>query len=328
MEQQIHQAALKFIAERKIFEHVSRANSDFGVAPSSQDTAAEYLRVCDDLGGDVLNFGLRRALNGQSSTPATAKRIIRKLSRSFRKRWGLGLGSLQTRDPMLEPEVAEKAGFSCLPLEFEVVQYMSGLLASGCTRDPVWNQTCNGFMHHFRFDSSDQFCVLFWGSSFGPHLRDSLRNGAELRGPFPAPKHAKLCLQAALFWKWMAWLERQVEPPVQPLLLNLDETALSYSFHQAIGLYVRRLRRNGKCYSQVRKNDLRGTVTHVAIIADRSEVQPKLPQLTISNRHRFTHGLLASVGADKPAFVHLFQRESSWNNITVMCEILELLAAA
>ena len=78
----------------------------------------------------------------------------------------------------------------------------------------------------------------------------------------------------------------------------------------------------------VRKHDLRGTVTHVAIIADRSEVQPKLPQMTISNRHRFTHGLLASVGADKLAFVYLFQRESSWNNITVMCEILELLAAA
>ena len=118
LEQQIHQAALKFIAERKTFEHVSRTNSDFGVAPSSQDTAAEYLRVCDDLGGDVLNLGLRRALNGQSSTPATAKRIIRTLSRSFRKRWGLGLSSLQTRDPMPEPEVAEKAGFSCLPMEF------------------------------------------------------------------------------------------------------------------------------------------------------------------------------------------------------------------
>ena len=205
---------------------------------------------------------------------------------------------------------------------------MSGLLASGCTRDPVWNQTCNGFMHHFRFDSRDQFCVLFWGSSFGPHLRDSSRNGAELRGPFPAPKHAKLCLQAALFWRWMAWLERQVKPPVQPLLLNLDETALSYSFHLAEGLSVRRLRRHGRCYSQVRKHDLRGAVTHVAIIADRSEVQLKLPQLTIGNRHRFTHGLLASVGADKPAFVHLFRRESSWNNITVMCEILELLAAA
>ena len=116
-EQQIHQAALKFIAERKTFEHVSRANSDLGVAPSSQDTAAEYLRICDDLGIDVSNSGLRRALDGHSSTPATGKRLIRKWSRSFRKRWGLGFGSLQTQDPMPEPEVAEKAGFSCWTME-------------------------------------------------------------------------------------------------------------------------------------------------------------------------------------------------------------------
>ena len=115
---------------------------------------------------------------------------------------------------------------------------------------------------------------------------------------------------------------------MQPLLLNLDETALSYSFHQAKGLYVRKLKRKGRCYSQVRKQDLRGTVTHVAIIANRSEVQPKLPQVIIGNRHRFTKGLLASVVADKPASVHLFRRKSSWNNISVMCEILDLLAAA
>ena len=126
----------------------------------------------------------------------------------------------------------------------------------------------------------------------------------------------------------MARLTRQVEPPVQPLLLNLDETAVSYSFHQAKGLFVKKLKRKRRCYSQVRKQDLRGTVTHVAIIANRSEVQPKLPQVIIGNHHRFTHGLLASVIADKPASVHLLRRKSSWNNTSVMCEILDLLATA
>lgn len=91
---------------------------------------------------------------------------------------------------------------------------------------------------------------------------------------------------------------------------------------------MKKLKRKPRCYSQVRKQDLRGTVTHVAIIANRSEVQPKLPQVIIGNHHRFTHGLLASVIADKPASVHLLRRKSSWNNTSVMCEILDLLATA
>lgn len=166
------------------------------------------------------------------------------------------------------------------------------------------------------------------GSNFGPLLTSNLRAQPPNGGQFLDPKPTKSCSQAALFWRWTAWLTRQVELPVQPLLLNLDETAVSYSFHQAKGLFVKKLKRKRRCYSQVRKQDLRGTVTHVAIITNRSEVQPKLPQVIIGNHHRFTHGLLASVIADKPASVHLLRRKSSWNNTSVMCEILDLLATA
>ena len=103
---------------------------------------------------------------------------------------------------------------------------------------------------------------------------------------------------------------------------------MSYTFHQSQGLYVRSLRRKGRCHAQVRKRDLRGAVTHVALICDRSDVQPKLPQVVICNSHRFTKSLLASVASVQPSSVHLFRRKSSWNNTSCMCEILELLAKA
>ena len=72
---------------------------------------------------------------------------------------------------------------------------------------------------------------------------------------------------------------------------------------------------------RIRKKELRGSVTHVAIIADRPEVQNLLPQVFIGNHHRFTLGLVA-------ACVHLFRKKSSWNNKENMRSILELVAEA
>lgn len=83
------------------------------------------------------------------------------------------------------------------------------------------------------------------------------------------------------------WLVSCVVAPVQLLFLNLDETSVSYTFHQAKGLYHRRLKRQGRAHTQIRKSDLRGAVTHVAAICERSEVQPRLPQVIIGNKHRF-----------------------------------------
>ena len=77
------------------------------------------------------------------------------------------------------------------------------------------------------------------------------------------------------------------------------------------------------------KKDLRGTITHVAVIADRPDVQAVLPQVFIGNTHRFTLGLMKSAAAAaKPANVHLFRRKSSWNNMVNMSEILTLLSEA
>ncbi len=110
--------------------------------------------------------------------------------------------------------------------------------------------------------------------------------------------------------------------------MRLEEISVSYTFHQAKGLYVRRLRREGRAHTQVPKRDLRGAVTHVAIMRDRSEIQPRLPQVLQGNKHRFTQTLVAGALGSKPSNVHLFRRKSSWNNTTCTIDILDLLAEA
>lgn len=128
----------------------------------------------------------------------------------------------------------------------------------------------------------------------------------------------------------MNWLISRVDGDKQPLFLNLDETLISYSYHGAKGYFVKKLVKTRKGSVKIRKKELRGSVSHVAIIADRPDVQRVLPQVFIGNGHRFTLGLLAAVAdaGDKPNCVHLFRRKSSWMNIENMSAILDLLAKA
>ena len=126
----------------------------------------------------------------------------------------------------------------------------------------------------------------------------------------------------------MNWLTSRVDGGKQPVFLNLDETSISYSYHGAKDFFVKKLLRTRKGVVKIRKKELRGSVSHVAIIADRPDVQRVLPQVFIGNKHRFTLGLMEAVTGDKPAFVHLFRRKSSWNNIENMSAILDHLAAA
>jgi len=134
--------------------------------------------------------------------------------------------------------------------------------------------------------------------------------------------------KARLFWRWVNWLKDRVEGGKQPVFLNLDETSISYSFHGAQGYFAKHLIKSRRAKTRIRKKELRGSVSHVAIIADKPDVQKCLPQVFIGNRHRFTLGLMAEVVGSKPEFIHLFRRKSSWNNIENMISVLELLAAA
>ena len=90
----------------------------------------------------------------------------------------------------------------------------------------------------------------------------------------------------------------------EAVLLNLDETAVGYSMLGVKGFFKKKLVKRKNVGAHIRKKDLRGTITHVAVIADRPDVQAVLPQVFIGSTHRFTLGLTKSAAAAaKPANV-------------------------
>jgi hypothetical protein len=106
----IRNAALKFIAEHITSKFIEYANEKKGVAPSSHDAAAEYMRQCDILGMQTSSSSLRKALDNSYVDPRTSKRRVRKWSQEFRGSWGLGFGALRSRNPLPQEDIMEKAG--------------------------------------------------------------------------------------------------------------------------------------------------------------------------------------------------------------------------
>lgn len=132
--------------------------------------------------------------------------------------------------------------------------------------------------------------------------------------------------QALSYWRWADWLRSRAPAGKEVVFINLDETSVGLFHGAAKGNVVKRGRQKQPPRQNASRRALRGAVTHVAMIADRTDVQGRLPQVLIGNKHIFTLSLLAAVAATKPASVHLFREKSSWNNVAVMLRVLELLA--
>ena len=68
-------------------------------------------------------------------------------------------------------------------------------------------------------------------------------------------------------------------------------------------------------------------LTHVAFICDRSDIQPKLPQLIIGNESTFLASALPALQAACPANVQLVRQRSAWNNTARCVEAMGVLGA-
>ena len=69
-------------------------------------------------------------------------------------------------------------------------------------------------------------------------------------------------------------------------------------------------------------------LTHIAMVCDRPDVQPVLPQVVIGNEATFKAGDLDTLRAACPGNVHLLRQKSAWNNIEVCKQVIHLLGAA
>ena len=132
-------------------------------------------------------------------------------------------------------------------------------------------------------------------------------------------------------WSWVNHLRSCVPEARQPLMLNLDETAVAFFHGDQRGNLVawKRARHDGpEPVQRVSRRQLRGCVTHVAIIADRSDVQAVLPQVILGNEAMLLARVVRSMAGTLPPNVHLRRAKSSWTNIPTMIWVIQEVARA
>ena len=137
--------------------------------------------------------------------------------------------------------------------------------------------------------------------------------------------------QAVAMWTWVNHLRSNVPAPREPLMLNLDETAVAYYHGDQRGNLVawKRARHDGpEPVQRVSRRQLRGCITHIAIIADRPDVQPVLPQVLLGNESMLLARVVRALAGSLPPNVVLRRAKSSWTNIPTMIWVLQEVGRA
>ena len=132
-------------------------------------------------------------------------------------------------------------------------------------------------------------------------------------------------------WQWWNCAASCVDPGLDILRINLDETSVCIFQGGGKGTVVcrkRRLEANRQLAQQVSSGRKRMCLTHIAMVCDRPDVQPVLPQVVIGNEATFKAGDMGTLRDACPGNVHLLRQKSAWNNIEVCRQVIRLLGAA
>ena len=131
------------------------------------------------------------------------------------------------------------------------------------------------------------------------------------------------------FLQWAKCIRHRATSSAKtPLYINMDETSVSYNYGRGKGLIVsQRSLPPGKRHRKepVSAQDAKAHISFLAFLSHDSAVQPKLPQIFIGNKHKFTLTLLRKLLPHIPGGFHLWREDSSWNNHQLMRRALSLL---
>lgn len=113
------------------------------------------------------------------------------------------------------------------------------------------------------------------------------------------------------------------------LRVNLDETAVRLypgSSKGAVFVSKKRIREGrGQAVPSWKR---RCVMTHIALICDRTDVQPRLPQFILGNERTFLAKQLRGLRSCCPSNVRLVRQKSAWNNAALMARVVRELAHA
>lgn len=133
-----------------------------------------------------------------------------------------------------------------------------------------------------------------------------------------------LCKVSA-YWQWHRYNESRVPAGKRLLLINLDETSVSFAPEQKAGLIVIRSAQHAR--AKIKKQDLRTNLTYVATICDDKSLQKCMPHFIIGDNARISQEQLAALRRSTCDSVHVLRNEkSAWNNHVLMNKILKTLS--
>ena len=135
--------------------------------------------------------------------------------------------------------------------------------------------------------------------------------------------------EARACWQWWNYLHAKTPDGKSLLRINLDETAICLFEGDVKGTVFASKRRpcEGPAHG-VSRGTRRTYMTHVALVCDRSDIQPLLPQTIIGNERTFLVRSMAALRAACPAHFRVIRQRSAWNNEVLCVAIIRLLAAA
>ena len=113
--------------------------------------------------------------------------------------------------------------------------------------------------------------------------------------------------------------------------MNLDETSVCLFQGGGKGTVLCRKRRREatrEVAQPASSSTKRTCLTHIAMVCDRPDVQPLLPQVIIGNEATFKARELLALQTACPGNVHLLRQKSAWINIGVIVGVVRLLGAA
>lgn len=138
----------------------------------------------------------------------------------------------------------------------------------------------------------------------------------------------ELLAKSRAAWQWYNHLEVSVPAGKSILRINLDETSICAFQGGVAGNIFSTKRRLSEPIESAPLGKRRRCLTHVALICDKPELQPLMPQILIGNESTFLVGELAALRAACPPNVRIIRQKSAWNNSLLTAQIVRTLKAA
>ena len=172
--------------------------------------------------------------------------------------------------------------------------------------------------------------------NWGPYIQTSYSwgppCGPSFESQFPQNIKGFFCfcvsVQVTAVYQWWNYLESLCPSEKTILRLNLDETAVKTWMMPGKGLVLKPrqgARRGKRRFALASRKQQRGCLTHVAIVCDRPEMQPLLPQVVIGNHAVLPLYIQKEIEPHLHKHVFLVRRKSAWVDATYMITIMELL---